>query len=82
MVKYLHTMFASKEEKEALKKRKYDHYVEVYTNYANEEKVPFMREVYKAALKRVQGGTDGDNVEDWVVKLQKTFFKAYETTSD
>lgn len=54
---------------------KYVHYVATYSALAKEEKVPFMRELYKAALRRVEAGTDGDKVENWRIKIEKAFFK-------
>ena len=57
------------------KEQKKEHYISVYKELSETHQVAFMRELFKSALRRVENDIDGDKVEDWVIKIEKLYFK-------
>ena len=53
------------------KEQKKEHYISVYKELQETHQVAFMRELFKSALNDI----DGDKVEDWVIKIEKLYFK-------
>ena len=57
------------------KREKKEHYINTYNSSYESSKIPFMKELFKSALKRVENDVDVDKVEAWVKKIEKLFFK-------